>query len=89
MPKKIVLNHVLPQKPSVMDLNSEVCEIPDIDVSEPIRLAAKKVAIIHDNFLAETTHVLSNRVGEKTNSLKKMKIKLVNISMQKKSVKIV
>ena len=41
----------------------------------------KIVLIIHDKFLAETAHVLSNRVGEKKNSLKKMKIKLINISM--------
>ena len=44
---------MLPQEPSVVDLNLDVFEIPDINASEPMRLAAKKASIIHNNFFAE------------------------------------
>ena len=53
------INHVLPQKLCVVNLNLEVCKIPDINVSEPTRLAAKKVSIIHYNFSDATAHVFS------------------------------
>ena len=35
-------NHVLPQKPSALNLNSDVFKIQDINVSEPMLLATKK-----------------------------------------------
>ena len=53
----------------------KVCEIPDVNVSEPMWLAAK------------TAHVLSNRVGEKKELAKKKWKKPTKKQTKKKQTK--
>ena len=58
--------HLLLQKLSEMDLISELSEIQDITFSvfEPVKLAAKKKSLKFIILQPQTTHILSNRVGE-------------------------
>ena len=55
--------HLLPQKVSVIDLISELCEIQGnrFSVFEPIKKKSWKFLI----FQHETTHASNDRVGEK------------------------
>ena len=65
-----LINHMLPQKLSVVDMNSEVSKIQGINVSESILLATNK-----------KTWKLSNKVGK--NSLKEMKVNFSTFLFQR------
>ena len=64
-----------------MDLISKLWDIQGITLSvfEPMLLTAKENLIIQDNFLGQTAHTSSYRVGEKA-LFKEIENKLVNWS---------
>ena len=63
------------------------CEVLHFNVSKPVRLAArKKIVKINDNCLAYTVLAFSRALSEKV-FVEQNENKLINISLQKKSVK--